>query len=174
MGKARLEGTGVAKNPTRAVHWLTSAAHHGNDDARYLLGKMYYQGYAVAQDKELGIDWLTRAAEHGHTGALNFLRGVNAAVKLTTMVHSQGADELKARAKAGDPHAQYELGLRYESGAYDVLKDDAQALYWLGKAAENGNRQAMQTLVHVYANGELGQKADPAKAAQWRERAKGQ
>jgi len=171
LGKARLEGNGTQKNPARAVHWLTRAAHAGNDDARFLLGRMYYEGYAVAQDKELGVDWLSRAADHGHTGALNFLRGISGAVGATTMIHQQHADELKARANKGDPHAQYELGLRYESGAYDVLRNDAEALHWLTEAANNGNRKAMRALAHIYAAGELGQMPDPAKAAEWKARA---
>lgn len=172
LGKARLEGVGVAKDPARAVHWLTKAAEHGNHDAEFLLGKMYYQGYAVAQDKELGKDWLSRAAAHGNSDAINFLGVIQGVVKYTTMVYQQSADVLKKKAEAGDPQAQYELGLRYESGAWDVNKDDKQALRWLTAAANNGNHHAMATLAHIYARGELGVKPDPKQATYWRKRSR--
>jgi TPR repeat protein len=170
LGKARLEGAGVTKDPARAVHWLTKAAENGDHDAEFLLGKMYYEGYAVAQDKELGKDWLSRAAAHGHSDAINFLGVIEGMVKYTTMVYQQSADVLKQKAAAGDPQAQYELGLRYESGAWDVVKDDKQALHWLTEAANNGNHHAMATLAHIYARGELGVKPDPKQAAYWRDK----
>lgn len=171
LGKAHLEGFGTPKNSVRAVHWLTKAAENGNDEAQFLLGKMYHQGMGVAQDAELARDWLSRAAAHGHGEAINLLGLLDQARQLTTMVYQQSADVLRAKAEAGDPHAQYELGLRYESGAWDVVKDEAQALRWLTKAAQNGNVQAMRTLIHVYARGELGVQADAAQAAQWAQRA---
>lgn len=172
LGKARLEGVGVDKNPARAMHWLSKAAENGNHDAQFLLGKMYYDGYAVAQDDELARDWLSRAAAAGHSDAINLLAVVNNVLKYTTMVYQQSADVLRRRAEARDPQAQYELGLRYESGAWDVIKDEQKALYWLKQAAENGNRHAMGALAHIYARGQLGVTADPQQAAAWAEKAK--
>ncbi len=170
LGKARLDGFGTEKSPMRAVHWLTKAAENGNDDAQFLLGKMYHEGYGVAQDVDLARDWLSRAAAHGHSDAINLLGILNEARELTTMVYQQSADVLREKAERGDPQAQYELGLRYESGAWDVVRNDQQALRWITKAAEGGNVQAMKTLVHVYAQGELGVTADPALSRQWQER----
>jgi TPR repeat protein len=37
----------------------------------------------------------------------------------------------------------------------------------LQAAANHGNRLAMQTLVHVYNQGEMGVKPDPEQAAYW-------
>lgn len=173
LGKAHLDGFGTDKNPMRAVHWLTKASEHGNDEAQFLLGQMYHQGIGVAQDAELARDWLSRAAAHGHGAAINLLGIIDQARRLTTMVYRQSADVLRAKAAQGDPHAQYELALRYESGAWDVVKDERKALHWLTQAAENGNLQAMRTLAHVYARGELGVHADADAARRWRERAGG-
>jgi len=167
LGKARLEGNGVKKDPSRAVHWLTKAAENGNHDAEYLLGKMYHEGYAVAQDEELAQDWLSRAAAHGHSDAINLLAVVKDVLKYTTMVYQQSADVLIGKAQKGDPLAQYELGLRYESGAWDVNKDNEKALYWLTKAAKNGNHHAMAALAHIYARGELGVEKDQKEADYW-------
>lgn len=167
LGKAYLEGMGVAKNPAKAVHWLTKAAENGNHDAEYELGKMYHEGYAVAQDKVLAQDWLSRAARSGHTKSINYLAVLKNLFKFTTLDYQQSAEVLIKKAQDGDPQAQYELGLRYESGAWDVNKDDKKALYWLTKAAHNGNHHAMAALAHIYELGQLGIEKDPKQADYW-------
>ncbi len=173
LGKAYLEGNGVSQDDVKAVHWLKQSANQGNAEAQYLLGKMYHEGYSVVQDQTLARDWLSRAAAAGHDEAVNLLALVNTIVKSTTMVSQESYEALSDKAEHGDPHAQYELGLRYENGALDVNKDPAKALRWLTKAAENGNLLAMHKLSRVYAKGSLGVDQDSAKAAYWREKAKG-
>ncbi len=167
LGKAYFDGKIVKQDKTEAIHWLTKSAEQGSADAEYLIGKMYLEGDAVAQDKLLARDWLDRAARQGHSEAINVLRGLADVVNATTMVYRESADELKARARAGDPQAEYELAMRYDSGAYDVEKNEAKALKWLQSAANHGNRLAMQTLAHVYNQGEMGLKPDPAQGALW-------
>jgi TPR repeat protein len=167
LGKACLDGQGVGKDATQAVHWLIKSAEQGNNDAKYLLGKMYYEGYSVPEDKALGKDWLAQAAAQGHSAAINLLGVAEDIAEYTTMVYQQSAEVLQEKAAGGDAQAEYELGLRYESGAWDVTRDDKQALHWLSKAAADGNRHAMATLSHVYERGLLGVPADPAQAAAW-------
>jgi len=171
LGKAYLEGKLVPRDNTEAIHWLTKAAEQGNSDAESLIGKMYLEGDAVAQDKLLARDWLDRAARQGNSDAINILRGLANVVNTTTMVYQESADRLMARARSGDPHAEYELAMRYQSGAWDVRQDDAKALEWLLKSANHGNRLAMQTLVHVYGQGELGVNADAERSDYWQQRA---
>ena len=171
LGKAFLEGTGIGKNPQQAVYWITKSAEQGNKNAQFLLGKMYYEGYHVAADKEAARDWLGRAAEQAHTEAIDLLALINGMVKMTTKVYQQSADVLMDKARQGDPQAEYELGLRYESGAWDVNKDNQKALAWITRAANAGNRIAMKTLANIYLHGDLGLQADPAKAAEWKKKA---
>jgi len=171
MGKAHLDGIGTGKDPTRAMYWLTKSAEQGNQDAQYLIGKMYYEGYSVAQDKVIAQDWLSRAAAQGHTGAINLLAVLKEMLDLTTRVYQQSADVLIGKARQGDPQAEYELGLRYESGAWDVNQDNKQAMEWISKAANDGNHIAMKTLADIYRHGDLGLHADPDKAAEWKKRA---
>lgn len=171
LGKAYLEGTMVPRDNTEAIHWLTKAAEQGNSDAEFLIGRMYLEGDAVAQDELLARDWLDRAARQGHSEALNVLRGLANVINATTMVYQESSSQLKARAGSGDPHAEYELAMRYQSGAWDVRRDDAKSMEWLLKAANHGNRLAMQSLAHVYSQGELGVKADPKQSAYWQQRA---
>jgi TPR repeat protein len=166
LGKAYLEGKMVPRDNAEAIHWLTKAAEQGNSDAESLIGKMYLEGDAVAQDKLLARD-----SRQGNSDAINILRGLANVVNSTTMVYQESADPLMARARSGDPHAEYELAMRYQSGAWDVRQDDAKALEWLLKSANHGNRLAMQTLVHVYGQGELGVNADAKQSAYWQQRA---
>jgi hypothetical protein len=171
LGKAYLEGKLVPRDNTEAIHWLTKSAEQGNSDAEFLIGKMYLEGDAVAQDKLLARDWLDRAARQGHSDAINIMRSIANEVNYTTMVYQESADRLMARARSGDPHAEYELAMRYQSGAWDVRKDEAKSLEWLLKSANHGNRLAMQTLAHVYGQGELGVDADARQSAYWQQRA---
>jgi TPR repeat protein len=171
LGKAYLEGKMVPRDNTEAIHWLTKSAEQGNSDAEFLIGKMYLEGDAVAQDKLLARDWLDRAARQGNSEAINILRGLANIVNYTTMVYQESADRLMERARSGDPHAEYELAMRYQSGAWDVRKDETKSLEWLLKSANHGNRLAMQTLAHVYGQGELGVDADARQSAYWQQRA---
>jgi len=170
-GKAYLEGVGVSKNPERAIYWITRSAEQGDKDAQYLLGKMYFEGYNVPYEKETAKNWLSRAAEQAHSDAINLLAVINGMVKTTTKVYQQSAEVLVDKAEKGDPQAEYELGLRYESGAWDVNQDNKKALLWITKAADAGNHLAMKTLANIYQHGDLGLKADPDKAAEWEKRA---
>ena len=70
-----------------------------------------------------------------------------------------------APALAGDPAAQYELGLHYHFGR-GVSKDDAEAAKWWRKAAEQGISIAQLNLGGSYANGE-GVPEDDVAAYAW-------
>lgn len=171
LGVAYLHGEGVAQDPKKAAHWFGKSADQGNNEARYQIGRMYYEGFGVPVDKERGRSLLQLAATQGHSPAAKFLELLSEFGSEITEVYQQSADQLIAKAKSGDPVAQYELGLRYESGAWDVLADAKQALYWLTKSAQQGNRHAMKALAHIYAQGELGTAPNPDQAKYWKERA---
>ncbi len=74
-------------------------------------------------------------------------------------------DEVKARAQAGDPDSELELGLRYEHGE-GVPRDLAEALKWYRKAAEQNYAPGQYYLGVCYANG-VGVAKDPVEAAKW-------
>lgn len=171
IGRAYLQGNGVSNDPSQAIDWLTKSAEQGNSDAQFLLGKMYHEGYNVEPDSGVARDWLSRAAQQAHSGAINLLAVIEGLVNETTKVYQQSAEVLIAKARQGDPQAEYELGLRYESGAWDVNKDNKQAMLWITKAANAGNRIAMKTLADIYRHGDLGVPANSSKAAEWDKKA---
>ncbi|VAX12189.1 hypothetical protein MNBD_GAMMA24-2579 [hydrothermal vent metagenome] len=167
LGKAYKDGFGLKKDPEQAIHWLSLASNHGSKDAQALIATMYHEGYKVAQNQELARGWLERAAANDDDGIIDPLSVINTLLKYTTMVHQQSAEVLKDKAKRGDPLTQYELGLRYETGAWAVKKNEKLAFYWLNRAAHNGNRLAMRALLHAYEFGKLGLKKDPLQVRYW-------
>jgi len=172
LGKAYFDGFGIKENPDKSIYWMTMAAKNGNHEAEYELGRMYHQGYATEKNNILARDWLSRAARSGNFSAINFLAGINQAVKYTTLVYQQSAEILEEKARNGDSTAQYELGLRYESGAWAVIKNDKKALHWLTQAANNGNLQAMISLADIYSRGGLGVEKNPGQVVYWTKMAK--
>lgn len=72
-------------------------------------------------------------------------------------------------AAAGNPQAQFMLGLKYETGT-DVARDYRTAADWYERAARQGYPEAQFKLASLLERG-LGRSADAAAAAQWYERA---
>jgi TPR repeat protein len=87
---------------------------------------------------------------------------------LQTAVPSEVA-QLTRRAKAGDAKAEYALGLDYARGR-GVPADDAQALKWFLKAAQQHNPEGEYALSELYLTGR-GVPQDDAKATEWLKRA---
>lgn len=69
---------------------------------------------------------------------------------------------IRKAAKAGNPEAQFRLGVMYGNGD-GVGLDYEQALAWFGKAAAQGHENALITLAWMYANG-AGVDADEDRA----------
>ena len=171
LGQAYLTGKGVKTDPERAEYWLRRAAEAGNAPAQTLLGKMYHEGYGVPRDLEKSHDWLARAAAQREGEAIRFLDFFVRMGEDALQGYRQSGPELEARARQGNSEAQYQLALRYGSGAWGVLQDKQKALYWFHQAAAGGNHLAMRALADVYENGLLGEPKDPRQAGYWRKRA---
>ena len=73
--------------------------------------------------------------------------------------------DLKEMASAGDVKSQVQLGLAYLTGD-GVGKDDAEAVKWLRKGADQDNPIAERYLAEMYFKGR-GVPADVAEAAKW-------
>src|SRR6266516_4846113 len=74
--------------------------------------------------------------------------------------------EIRAGADKGDAKAQYELGRAFFSGTLGVSKDEAEAVKWFRKAAEQNVADAQYNLGVCYANGQ-GVTEDDAEAVKW-------
>ena len=95
-------------------------------------------------------------------GFLLYFRGADQASK------EQGALYIKAAAEAGDSRSQYQMGRFFEQGGSALLtKDDANAYGYYKKAADQGHPLAIQKMIDIYHNGELGQTPQTDKALDW-------
>jgi len=70
------------------------------------------------------------------------------------------------RARTGDAQAQFNLALMYHGGL-GVAMDEAAALQWYTKSAQNGYPWAQEYLAIAYQEGWFGLKRDPDKSRDW-------
>jgi hypothetical protein len=68
------------------------------------------------------------------------------------------------------PKAQYELGMKYETGQ-GVQQNETQAVYWYQKAADQGYAAAQDSLGVMYESGSGGLAKDDAQAIVWYQKA---
>jgi cell division septation protein DedD len=78
-------------------------------------------------------------------------------------------DALLAKAKAGDPAAQFDIATLYLNGD-GVPENKKMAVNWFTKAAEQGDRDAQYNLGEMYVNG-VGVNPDMKEAVSWYTRA---
>ncbi len=83
---------------------------------------------------------------------------------------SKAARWYEQSAKAGQPLAEFKLGVLYERGDEGVTADRSRALGWYQKGAEHGNVQAMHNLAVLFT-AQAGGEPDYAQAAKWFEQA---
>lgn len=76
-----------------------------------------------------------------------------------------GVDDCRVKAEQGDADAQFNLGVRYDTGE-GVLQDHQQAVKWYRKAAEQGDALAQYNLGTKYDAGQ-GVLQDYKQAAEW-------
>src|SRR4029453_7044015 len=74
--------------------------------------------------------------------------------------------EIRAGADKGDAKARYELGRAFFSGTLGVAKDEAEAVKWFRKAAEQNLADAQYNLGVCYDSGE-GVTKDEVEAYKW-------
>ena len=65
LGMAYLEGDGVPKDISQAIHWLREAGEGGEGNAFTNLGYIYWKGNGVPQDRRLGASFWKKAAKMG-------------------------------------------------------------------------------------------------------------
>jgi len=75
-------------------------------------------------------------------------------------------ENTKAKAEQGNPSSQCALGEIYSHGFLGVTKNDAEAVKWFQKAAEQGDAEAEDDLGICYRDG-LGIPKDAVEAVRW-------
>lgn len=126
-------------------------AKKGNAEAQFKVGEMYETGFGVKKDMNEARNWINKSAAQGNENAgfkllywdveKNGLKGENKAK----------VENLKAKAKEGNPQAQYYVGKMHANGV-GLKKNSDEALKWLNKAAFVGILEAEREAVVVREN----------------------
>ena len=194
-----VSGQGVAKDYAKAVDWYRKAAKHHDVNAKYNLGVAYRDGLGVGADALKAAAWFKASSKAYRPSDYNFETmyplGAGAAHDKTEQVRASArfglgwirgdgssknlnASEVvpllrEAVAGDGDAAAQFIFGSMYRNrdkrGA-SVPHDDAEAVRWYRKAADQGYPPAQYALGKMSRDGE-GMTRDDTQAAAWYEKA---
>ncbi|KAI9089449.1 hypothetical protein DFS34DRAFT_585595 [Phlyctochytrium arcticum] len=159
VAKCAERGLGTKKSNRVALEFYNKAAQAGFKPGLYRLGMIELRGeIGVRRDVRKAVVWLKRGAavaDRDHPQplfqlALIYELGVPPAIQ---------QDEAYARGflveAAGLDYApaQYKLGCCYEFGKMGCPGDLREAIYWYGRAAENGDADAAFALAGWYLQG---------------------
>jgi TPR repeat protein len=162
-------GDGVPKDLQEALRWYESAADQGSTIAMRSLGQLYRRGDDVPADPVKAYVWLKLAATAPYpddeaVAALEALAKTLTPEQLSAaeaQVHAWKPKFIRdmvaaqqaavTRAEQGDPEAQFRMGEQLFSAGYGSPGDQAKAVEWWRRAAEQGHAKAQATLgSHLY------------------------
>ena len=133
-------------------------AREGDATSQCRLGKFFYQGKSVNVNYHNAIDWFSKAAEQGDIESLFYLgrcyyfgNGYNKDYVKAIDCFNKVAKEDHDRANKGvNWDAQLFLFFIYRDGGYGVEQDLQKAVYWLKRAAEQGDTCHPKSLLSCY------------------------
>jgi len=177
IGNAYSNGRGVAPNNAEAMKWYLKAAEQGNTNAQYHLGWMYNYGHDVTKNETEALAWYYVAESNGCMYQMDIhalekklgREGTTQAQERARQLYqkqTQPIIELHSKAESGDAKAQYDLGKQYADGRNGVIKNEAEAMNWFLKAADQGSAEAQCEIAYMYRYG-YGVAKDGAEAAKW-------
>ena len=163
------------RDNVRAVELLRQAAAQNYAPAQYELSRFYFDGRGVAKDPQAGARLLRDAAEQNHIPAIHALaihydhaqsgsdghaKALHWFAKSAALGHKLSLDAIEQRADRGSLSAIKLLANLYESGSgvgrdltraaqywqRAAQKSDAEALFRLGRLAEQGQPLAYTDL----------------------------
>ena len=123
-------------------------AKKGNAEAEYKVGEMYETGFGVKKDMNEAKNWITKSASQGHETANFKLLYWDLEKNGLTQANKAEVEVLKAKAKEGNPQAQFYVGKMHAHGI-GMKKNSNKAIDWLNKAALVGVLAAERELITV-------------------------
>lgn len=149
-GQMYLDRIGVANRLQSALHWFSLAANQGHIGAHYALAGMYHNGLGTAVDKNKAYNLYQYAAseysvfaEKGDAKAQNRLAGLYEKGLGVPVNYALAVKWFHRAAVNGLAAAQFNMGRLISADTGDDVKvNPEEALYWLGKASDQGHQQA--------------------------------
>lgn len=160
-----VNGTGVARDPAKAVKYMRKAAEQGLARAQCFLGLAYSNGEGVKTDKAEAARWLRRAADQGLAEAQFDLGMCYANGDGVVKDPVQAVEWYRKAAAQGLVDAEGEMGNCYLEGN-GVPTDIPEGVKWIRQAAERGFAPAQNTLGLCYSKGR-GVTKDYVEAYKW-------
>ena len=154
-------------NDADAFKELKPLAEHGDIVSQYTIGLMYHRGLGVVKDDMQAADWFRKSADQGYAPAQNALG------ELLMLGRGAAADQEQAHrwllkaADQGLADAQFNLGRWAYGQPGDYRK---QQIFWMRKAARQGNPLYQLELANVYGQSGSGQERMP-QSAYWARKA---
>lgn len=165
-------GFSVEKNDKYAVQLFSKAADKGSERAQYNLAMAYYSGTGIEMDCEKAFSLFKKLAEEGESHSQymvgKYLMSNHGGTISWHIVSKRNTKEafkwFEKSAIQGNPSAQQQLGMFYESGTNPCIRNIEKALDWYQKSADQGNIEAIFALGRLYTNGIDEKNRDIAKA----------
>jgi localization factor PodJL len=146
LSKRYAQGSGVARNPAKALEWLRKSAQSGFPPAQYHLGTMSERGGdGVTRDPVQARVWYEKAALNGNRKAMHNLAVLHAEGVGTPQNFQEAAKWFQRGAEYGLTDSQYNLGILYERGM-GIAANRTEAAKWFAIAAAQGDADAATKL----------------------------
>ncbi len=158
LGYIYAEGKLVKRDMKKAVEYRELAAELGDASVKWTLGNAYLYGFLVPKNQMRGLHWITRAAELGYAEAIKKLVEIytNIGNEQELAKWNTKLSEVRVmEAKKGDTQAMFDIAEKYMSGDDGLPRNRFKAIYWYKKAAELGNKDAMDKVAKMYARGKF-------------------
>lgn len=126
--------------------FMAAKAGGGDPEAQYLFGKYILDNSNAQVDVAWAAEMISSAAMQGHEEAKELLKGIG--VSEGSLTEPENVDEKKLLhlAEAGDPEAQYQMGISFMAFEQGENAEFSKALDWFAKAADNGHEMAANQL----------------------------
>jgi TPR repeat protein len=149
-----------------AIPLLLPLAESGDMEAQYLLGYMYFADCDYPFADSVARDWLVKAREQGHAEACYHLAWFPNAEGVSSIDDAEVLNLLIEAGERGSVEAQRYLGACFAVGDWAGGKDEAKAVEWYTKAAEQGHALSQYDLGFMWLLGE-GTAQDTLKGMEW-------
>lgn len=169
LGLAYENGTGVARDPAKAVAWYRRAANFGHPAALNNLAYLYDRGEGVARDKAKAIECWLAAAERNDGRAQCWIGYAYEMGEGLPKDLGQALAWYRRAAENGSGAAHANLGNVYRIGEW-IPRDLDLAVHHYRVAADLGEPRGMYQLGAMHQRGE-GLPQDFERAADWLRRA---
>lgn len=166
MGSLYFSGRGVPLDYEQAMKWFLKAAEQNHPHAQKYVALGYTQGLGLPKDPVKAKYWEDRAKAHdAANSAVVFRSAYEQPGKAPPKTDDEIFAHFQKQAEAGNPRAQFYIGVAYTSGM-GVPKDKVKGRDWMLKAADLGVNSAQGNVGIMYMLGD-GIPADPVEAQKW-------